>query len=468
MNFDRGRSIGLHGKIPVLHDGVPLSELFDFEKRAVSMRLLSDPEIFKLEQERLFASAWIALAHESEIPDTGDFVVRKLGSDGVIVIRDKNDKINVLLNACTHKGMEIERAECGRAVRLRCPYHGWTFDRGGAFVGAPVAREMYGDRLNGQEVALRAARVELFAGMIFATWDEQAPSLDDFLGDIKFYLRLMYDRSARGLEVVGPPQRWIIPANWKCAAEQFAGDAYHGMALHGSLAEMNFMKAGDTSFMTGVDIVAAHGHVLVCRAPNSLFDKSFRTEGIDFRQSLRDVPPHGMAASQVEELLERFDDDALQLLVTSPPKVGQIFPNCGVMSTHSLSTRAKSGPLITIRTWHPNAVDEIEMFSWTFVERDAPHDLREMTRRTTMQSFGSSGHVEQEDAEAWPSLTRVAKGLMGGKGWMRYLARGEMVRPEGWIGGGDTFPGLSKDDSSWRWWLSYYEFMTGDAWQGGR
>ena len=464
MALDGVQSVTPQRSIPTLRDGTRLSDLFDFESRAVSMRLLSDPEIHEIELERLFSRSWMALAHESEIPNVGDFVVRKLGNDGVIIVRDTPEKINVLLNACTHKGMELERAEAGKSTRFRCPYHSWTFDRSGNFVGAPSVTEMYGECLNKKTLALKKARADTYAGMVFATWDETAPSLDDFLGDIKFYLNLIFDRTDSGIEVVGPPQRWIIPANWKCAAEQFAGDAYHGISLHGSFAELKFVGTGDTTFMRGVDVVTPLGHALLCRPPNSLFDKNARSEELSPQDSLRAVPPHGMAADQLDELFAKYSNDELRQLVTCPPKAGQIFPNCALLSTPTLATNGKTGPMITIRTWHPHSATEIEVFSWTFVERDAPKALRQETRRTTMQSFGSSGFVEQDDAEAWPSIQRAASGFMGKNGWMRYPAQAEMVRPEGWVGGGDTYPGLSKDDSNWNWWLAYYNFMTEAAW----
>jgi phenylpropionate dioxygenase-like ring-hydroxylating dioxygenase large terminal subunit len=70
---------------PVLSDSTKVADLISTDTREVQMRALSDPEIYELEMERIFGKVWLLLGHESEIPQPGDFVVRDMGSDSVIV-----------------------------------------------------------------------------------------------------------------------------------------------------------------------------------------------------------------------------------------------------------------------------------------------------------------------------------------------------------------------------------------------
>jgi nitrite reductase/ring-hydroxylating ferredoxin subunit len=452
--------------IPVLRDGTSLKDLFDFKDRKVSLRLLSDPAIYELEMERLFAKTWVALAHESEIPNPGDFVSRQMGSDGVIVVRQKTGKINVLINACSHRGMELTRAEAGNTTRFRCPYHGWVFDNDGKYMSAPCAEEMYGDIADKSSWALKTARVEIFAGMVFANWSPDAPSLHDFLGDMKYYLQLMFERTESGMEAVGPPQRWVIPANWKAAGEQFAGDGYHTLTLHGSAFELGGMVPGDSSVIQGVDVSTPEGHGLLCRPLDSIAasTKGLRDNEISARDSLKKVPPPGLPPEKVDEFADRYGEDAMRLMATCPPIIAQVFPNIAMMCHDMFSANGNGfGPNITIRTWNPHGPDEIEVLSWVLVERTASPELRELTRRTTLQGFGSSGMLEQDDAEAWPSITRVSTGVLGKQQWMRYPASHEPKKPEGWPGEGLIYSGISKDDNQWNWWVSYYEFLTETA-----
>src|SRR5690606_20855784 len=100
-----------------------------------------DQEIFDLEMERIFAKSWLPVAHESEIPNPGDYVRRYAGLDSCLIVRDKDGGISALLNACSHRGMMLCKDEKGNRAAFRCPYHGWTFNKSGKFVGAPFERQ---------------------------------------------------------------------------------------------------------------------------------------------------------------------------------------------------------------------------------------------------------------------------------------------------------------------------------------
>src|SRR5262249_4712232 len=154
------------------------------------------------------------------------------------VARTRDGEIVVMLNVCTHRGMQVCRAEVGNATKFRCPYHGWVFGDDGKFMAAPFEKEMYGAVLDKAALGLEQARVSTHARIISATWDPGAPPLDEFLGDFTWYLDTMFKRSKLGLEVCGAPQRFVVNANWKLASEQFNGaDGYHALTLHRSLME---------------------------------------------------------------------------------------------------------------------------------------------------------------------------------------------------------------------------------------
>ena len=106
----------------------------------------SDRPIFELEKKRLFSRAWIFIGHESEIPQPGDYVVRRVLKDSFIVIRDEAGVVRVHFNMCLHRGMQLCRTEMGNASHFRCPYHGWSYRNDGSIAGIPFHEEAYGGK----------------------------------------------------------------------------------------------------------------------------------------------------------------------------------------------------------------------------------------------------------------------------------------------------------------------------------
>src|SRR6187431_2322901 len=91
------------------------------ERGMIPAHVYSDPDVYELERERIFGRTWLFLAHESEIPAAGDFVLRRIVDDSFIVVRDAAGAVRVLFNMCIHRGMQVCRAEQGNATHFRCP-----------------------------------------------------------------------------------------------------------------------------------------------------------------------------------------------------------------------------------------------------------------------------------------------------------------------------------------------------------
>jgi len=452
------------GDGPVLSDGTRLIDLVDVERREVSMRLFSDPEVYELELEHLFARSWIMVAHESEIPDVGDFVTRNVGEDPVIVARGREGDIHVSLNMCTHRGMQVCRTDDGTQPSFKCPYHGWVFGLDGNLVGTPFERDMYGGVLDRPSLGLRQARVATYAGMVFVNWDDDAPPLEEFLGGYSWYLDLIYDRTPGGIECVGSPQRWVMDANWKIPSEQFNGaDGYHVATLHRSLfeamlpdADVGEITAASRRGLFGMDISSDLGHGMRTIAParRPVFrnvtgrDRFDEPEDLSTLEALRLNPPTNLPADMADQVAAKLTDGQARGLLMYEPAAGGLFPNLGFASGN-------------VHTHMPLGVGAFEMRSWIFVEKDAPAEFKETVRKSLLQSFGTSGTIEQDDAECWPAMQRNARGVIGRREKMRYQAFVGDRGPDGWEGGEHTHEGFSKDDSAWAWWLAYREYMRG-------
>ena len=96
-----------------------------------------DPEIFNLETQRIFARAWHYLCHESQLPDTGDYMTTDIAGNPVIVIRHDDRTIKVLHNRCAHRGAKVLENTQGNARVLSCIYHGWRYRTDGELLSIP-------------------------------------------------------------------------------------------------------------------------------------------------------------------------------------------------------------------------------------------------------------------------------------------------------------------------------------------
>lgn len=453
-----------------LPDGTRIEDLFDLEHREVSLSTMYDPDLYRVEMEKIFLKSWLLLGHESEIPASGDYVVRDMGEDQVIVTRDRQGQVHVNLNVCPHRGMHVCLAEAGNAQVHKCIYHGWAFRPDGSFVGAPLEKEkMHGEIYPKEKLGLKKAKVELFHGLIFANWDLDAAPLEEQLGEMKFYYDIMFGKTEGGLEVLGPPQRLTIPANWKTAGEQSACDGFHTLTLHRSQFDIgNFGSDGEVTdefipIMTGIN-VADRGNTLRCISPAQTFRMLIgkeKFEDLSVEERLKRLPPPGVVNDQMlEEMKKRLNGDQLYVASVAPPQVGNMFPNVNLLFIYAPLEDGTLGSGLLMHAINPKGPDKFQWVTWFFAEKDTPPAVRNAMRSASVQTGGTSGLIEQDDSDTWPHMTESARGAMGATETLKYQAIAGENRPEGWPDKGRVFAGLSKDDAQWTWWLQYHELMT--------
>src|SRR5262245_58297009 len=149
---------------------------------------------------------------------------------------DLTGRLRAFLNLCRHRGNRVCRADRGNTKLFTCSYHGWTYSTDGKLAIVPMT-EAFRNLDRDQWGLIPVAQLDSYKGLIFATFDPEAPSLVEYLGDMAWYLDIRLERREGGTEVSGP-HRWVVDANWKTAAENFGGDGYHIASTHGSAREL--------------------------------------------------------------------------------------------------------------------------------------------------------------------------------------------------------------------------------------
>lgn len=213
--------------------------------------IYTDPSVFEREQERIFDGPhWSYVALAAEVPGPGDFLRTSVGRRSVIVVRDRDGRVNVLANSCAHRGMALCLAGRGRVSNLTCPYHQWVYDLGGRLRGVPFRRGVRGRGGMPADFDPDAHGLQRFAvaernGVVFAAAPAaDPPGLEDYLGEKMLYF---FDRvfDGRELRVLGH-QRHRIPANWKLVIENIK-DPYHASLLHVFLVSLGLFRADQPS-----------------------------------------------------------------------------------------------------------------------------------------------------------------------------------------------------------------------------
>ena len=370
------------------------------EAGSIPASVFGNEELYKMELRRIFGRAWVYLGHESEISGKGDFVKRKIGEDDFIVVRDQAGEINVLFDACRHRGVQVCRADSGNASQFRCPYHGWTYDTRGNLLGAPLWKNAYQGMSKEANGLTKASQVQSYHGLIFATLDASAPPLKQYLGGMAWYLDLVFGLNEHGIEILGAPQRFVIEADWKSGADNFAGDDYHLGTLHRSVWEIGAFPVPFVENMKGYHIHASPGHSL------------------SFSMAMAETDPGPRFFGYPDSLIATFDTkrisaDQLQAARMSRVVVGNVFPNFSILALPMSEDATTHMPtaVLTLRTWQPKGPGKVEVWNWFAGYKNMTAEQKLRTYTAGLGTFSMGGSFEMDDTEPWITVSRTGRSV---------------------------------------------------------
>ncbi|MGY1634745.1 Rieske 2Fe-2S domain-containing protein [Geodermatophilus sp. SYSU D01186] len=396
------------------------SDHLGLEYRTLRRDSVFSPAVHDQELPAVFGDSWLYVGHESEVPDNGSYVTRRMGDDEVILCRSTTGELRVMLNSCSHRGTQLCRADLGTTSVFRCMYHGWAYDTNGNLRGMPGLRQHYPRDLDRGAHGLTQARVSAFCGLVFATWAQDGPSLEDYLGDMAFYLEALFGRGSAGWETVGEPLRWRTTCNWKLSVENFGMDSLHVDGLHASAGKLGiFGPAG--AVPTAYSVVTRGGHgIAATKLPS------------DGEPSYPGYP---------EDLWPEFAGSGTpaQRWFVSDNIVckGNVFPNFSFIDLVHHHTGDPDAPPVAatmLRLAQPLGPFATEVWMWVLVPRGVSPTWRRWSQESLVRTLGVSGTFEPDDLENAASVSSVNRGTRVRKKDFLFLA-GSHLEPRSVVEG---------------------------------
>jgi phenylpropionate dioxygenase-like ring-hydroxylating dioxygenase large terminal subunit len=342
--------------------------------------LYTDPAIYQAELERVWYRTWVYVGHVSEVAEPNDYVLKSIGPQSVIMTRDKQGEIHLLLNRCSHRANLVCDAPKGNSSAFRCPYHGWTFSNAGKLLGYPF-NSGYGGPEAKKGLGLgRVPRVAQYRGFVFGSFAEEGPDLLEHLGAAKDAFDRLCALSPTGeIELTAGWLQHKVKANWKMLLENET-DGYHPQFVHASIfsvAESGIGELyGERSTAVARDLGGGHSE-------NDLRPE-FRRIGVPlgwFGTKPEKVPGY---VAQMEAA--HGASKAREILIDGSPHV-MLFPNLFIAE-------------IQLFVLQPLAVDETVQHV-TAVQFGGSPDMNRRMLQQTIGSVGPAGFLLADDSEMY-------------------------------------------------------------------
>ena len=205
----------------------------------------TSPDILVEEHERIFARSWNCVGRASAISGAGDYVLRTVAGESLIILRDRRGDLRAFFNVCRHRGTRLCEAAAGHfSETIQCPYHAWTYTTDGRLIGAPQMQDVPG--FDKRDYSLHSAALAEWDGFVFvnvATDPEPfAAAFAPMLGRLT--------RFGLGQLAVDHSVTYEVAANWKLVFQNYS-ECLHCPMIHPELTAVLPYQSGANDLTEG-------------------------------------------------------------------------------------------------------------------------------------------------------------------------------------------------------------------------
>lgn len=194
----------------------------------------TEPSRIPLEQNQVFARSWQCVGRVDQLRAPGSFVTATVANEPIVLVRDEAGTLRGFFNVCRHRAAAVMTEPCGTATKLRCRYHGWTYDLTGRLRGTPEFEGVcqFEKADNG---LVPVGAVAEWGPFIWASIDKPEISLTDYLSPLPEWAESR--QAFQGL-IFGGRREYRVPCNWKVYIDNYLDGGYHVNTVHPGLSSV--------------------------------------------------------------------------------------------------------------------------------------------------------------------------------------------------------------------------------------
>jgi len=204
-------------------------------------------EYFKIEREKVFFNNWIVVGVSSSVPEIGDAKPFDLMGVPLLILRDKNNKIRVFHNVCSHRGMILVNEECKLKNTIRCPYHSWSYNFDGELIATPHVGGMNIHEADGfikSKSNLKEVSAHVWMDLIFININKNKKNFEESIHPLEQQWSKFISKEDQKLIRHAKDFGYFnmeVQSNWKLAIENYC-ESYHLPWVHPELNRVSNLK----------------------------------------------------------------------------------------------------------------------------------------------------------------------------------------------------------------------------------
>jgi len=234
---------------------LPLSEVLDIKKlknvdkpiekaNGLPNECYTNSNYLLHEKEKIFFNKWTVVGVGSSIPKTGDAKPYDLFGIPLILIRDKEMKIRVFHNVCSHRGFKLLDKSCTLKNVIRCPYHSWSYDFQGKLIATPHIGGLnnhHSEKFDKIKSNLKEVKTKIWMDIIFVNINSNEEDFEDYIKPLENRWSKFINKDDQRLITHSNDYGYFsldVKCNWKFAIENYC-ESYHLPTIHPELNKVS-------------------------------------------------------------------------------------------------------------------------------------------------------------------------------------------------------------------------------------